>query len=140
MDDAILQTSAFIPITTTYASVLALIMLVLGVLVTVGRAKTDISLGDGGDPGMRKRMRAFGNFIEFVPMCVIIMLLVENASGRETVLHIMGIGLIVGRVAHAFGIHSDAAIPIARVAGALLTYLVLGLGALYALKLVLPGI
>lgn len=140
MEQAVEQGSAFIPITTTYGSILALMLVALALWVSLGRAKTGLSMGDGGDEMMQKRTRAFGNFVEYVPMAVIVMLLIENASGRDAILHTMGIALIVGRIAHVIGIHPARPLAVGRVIGAGLTWLVVGLGALYALKLVLPGI
>lgn len=134
------QTSAYIPITTTYASILALMMVALAVWVTLGRAKTKIMFGDGGDEGMIKRTRAFGNFVEFIPMGIIVMMVVENASGMSVALHIMGVALIVGRILHTAGMNPANPLTVGRGVGAILTYAAIGVGALYALKLVLPGI
>ena len=140
MEQTPLYAAAFIPITTTYAAILALMMVALASWVILGRAQTGVSIGDDGQELLKRRTRAFGNFAEYVPMCVIIMFVIENASGQPVFLHALGITLIVGRLAHAFGIHPERPMAILRVAGAALTLLVLGGGALYALKLVLPGI
>ena len=57
---------------------------VLAVLLTlhVGRMRTrkKISLGDGGDPEMVAAIRAHGNLIEFAPLCLLIIWLLNGPS------------------------------------------------------------
>ena len=47
------------------------------------RMRSKISLGDGGDNELRNRIRAHGNFIENVPIALLLMLLNDLAGIRD---------------------------------------------------------
>ena len=111
---------------------------VLAVLLTlhVGRIRTrkKISLGDGGDPEMIAAIRAHGNLIEFAPLCLFIIWLLNGPFGHRTIA-VMGIILLVSRVLHAGGMLG--LIPMGRTAGAVGTTVLL---AVASVMLVLGGI
>ena len=69
-------------ITALYAAPLALLMTALSIHVTMLRAKTKISLLDGGNHHLTERIRRHGNFVENVPMVLLLMLL--NHSRRAS--------------------------------------------------------
>jgi uncharacterized membrane protein YecN with MAPEG domain len=110
----------------------------LAVLLTlhVGRMRTTkkISLGDGGDAEMVAAIRAHGNLIEFAPLCLLIIWLLNGPFGHRTIA-VMGIILLVSRVLHAGGMLG--LIPMGRVAGATGTTVLL---AVASIMLVLGGI
>jgi len=54
------------------------------------RFKSKISLGDGGDHELRNRVRAHGNFIENVPIALLLILLNDVAGAQDSTLIIMG--------------------------------------------------
>ena len=59
-----------------------------------------INFGDGGDTELRNRMRGHGNFIENVPIALILLLLNElNGLAAETLM-LLGSILLVSRVLH----------------------------------------
>ena len=64
------------------------------------RMRSKISLGDGGDNELRNRIRAHGNFIENVPIALLLMLLNDLAGTSETILTILGSILLVSRLVH----------------------------------------
>lgn len=98
-------------ITPVIASILAIIMFPLTFQVSVRRAAlgkaandlTAVVFGDGNDETLRRRNRAFGNFIEYVPMCLIMLALIEIAGANEIFLWLVGSLLVVGRIIHALG-------------------------------------
>ena len=90
--------------TLLYASVLGLLMIVISVRVMLRRRAQKISLGDGGDVELLARGRAFGNFVEYVPMALILMGLIEMSGGSKTALNVFGAVLVASRTSHAFGI------------------------------------
>jgi uncharacterized membrane protein YecN with MAPEG domain len=111
---------------------------VLAVLLTlnVGRMRTKkkISLGDGGDPDMIAAIRAHGNLIEFAPLCLLLIWLLNGPYGHRTIA-VMGILLLVARVLHAGGMLG--LIPMGRVTGAVGTTVLL---AVASIMLALAGI
>jgi uncharacterized protein len=122
-------------VTGLYAVMLAVLFLVLSLRVVVYRRGNKISLGDGNDPILQLRIRAQGNFSEYAPFGLVLMLIAEAQGTPDIWLHICGSLLVIGRVMHGanftFGLRQ---MPL-RVGGMVLTFLSLGLGALMALPL-----
>lgn len=90
-------------ITALYAGILAIILVFLSVRVIRGRLSGRVSLGEGGG-ALSTLIRAHGNFIEYVPMALIVMGLLESRGTAGWVLHVLGIVLVVARIAHPFGL------------------------------------
>ena len=117
------------PITAFYAGLLALLFFVLSVRVIGMRRARLISLGDGGDKEMLRRVRAHANCAEYVPIVVLLMALAEGLRTSIYVLHAMGIALLLGRLLHAFALSRPRPLMPARVGGMALTFTALILGA-----------
>jgi len=66
-----------LPITSLVAGVFALLLVSLSVQVSLRRAKMNTVFGDAGDKTLRRRIRAHGNFIEYAPLALIALGLVE---------------------------------------------------------------
>lgn len=103
-------------ITSLYAAILAIMMIALSSHVSAKRAATNVSILDGGDPDLVIRMRRHGNFVENVPMALILMALAELDGVSHIWIHAAGILLIAGRALHALGLQADKATPM-RLAG-----------------------
>ena len=116
-----------------YTGVLALIFFVLSARTIQGRVAYRIALGDGDHPDMRSRMRAHANFAEYVPICLLMMWLLANMGFSATVIHVLGIMLVVARVLHPFGVHIRKSPNPPRLVGASLTLLVVLGGAILVL-------
>ena len=84
--------------TLLYASLLGILIVVLGLRVSLRRRRHHVSLGDGGDPQLTFRIRALGNFVEYVPFAILLTALVELSGGRAAVLHGIGSVLLVARI------------------------------------------
>jgi len=123
-----------LPITITMAAAATLINLWLGIRVSRLRRLHHVSIGDNGNPQVATRMRAHANFVEYTPLFLILLGLVEAARGSPVWLWAAAILFVVGRLAHPFGMDRPA--PNAfRLVGIVLTWLVmLGLAA-YALSI-----
>lgn len=67
------------------------------------RARLKISVGDGGNELLGRRMRAQLNFIEQVPVTLLVMGAVELAGKGGQWLAPLGAVFMLGRVAHAIG-------------------------------------
>ena len=110
-------------ITLLFAAALGLLNLWLSIRTGMLRVRGKASIGDGGDPLLLARMRAHANFVEYVPMALILMALIELIVGHSTILWAVGSLLVVGRLIHPFGMERAAPNPF-RVGGILITYLV----------------
>lgn len=121
-------------ITLTIAGACALLNLWLGIRVSQLRLRDKVSVGDGGNARLIARMRAQANFVEYAPIFLVLLAVVELARGSETWLWAAGIVFVLGRLMHPFGM--DRAAPNAlRVGGMILTWAALALLAIYALSI-----
>lgn len=90
--------------TALYALPLAALSLVLWFRVTKMRSRLKVSIGDGGHPELHERIRQHGNFIEWVPLVLLLMVLAEGNRAGATWLHVAGALLLAGRLMHPFGL------------------------------------
>ena len=95
--------------TALYALPLALLGLVLWFRVTSMRAALKVSIGDAGNPVLHERIRQHGNFIEWAPMVLVLMLLAEGNGAGALWLHAAGGLLLLGRLIHPFGLKAGNA-------------------------------
>ena len=93
--------------TALYALPLALLGLVLWFRVTQMRAGLKVSIGDAGNPALHERIRQHGNFIEWTTMVLLLMIIAEGNGAGALWLHIAGGLLLLGRLAHPFGLKAD---------------------------------
>jgi uncharacterized protein len=121
------------PITTLYAGALALVLLILSVRVIQARGATKVFIGDGGNELMIRRMRGQANFVEYVPMALILLGLLEYRGMAAWLLHALGATLLVARLVHGYAFSFSAHFPPGRFAGALLTQIVIGVAGIVAL-------
>lgn len=127
-----------LPITALYASILMIFALVLSFKAGGFRGKTGISVGQGEPINMdlAQRVRVHQNFLEYVPMAIILMGILELNGGNATFLHVFGVVLIIARIAHAIGLKHDNMGHPGRAIGAGGTALISLVAALYALWMV----
>jgi hypothetical protein len=59
--------------------------------------------GDAGDETLRRRVRAHGNFIEYAPLALIALGLVEYGGATPWVVWLLGGGFLLSRILHAIG-------------------------------------
>lgn len=123
-----------LPITLTIAGAAALLNVWLGLRVSLLRRRHEVPIGDGGQPAIATRMRAYASFVEYTPFFLILLALIELARGSETWLWGAAILFIAARLLHPFGMDRGGG-NLLRVIGVTVTWLVLlGLAA-YALAL-----
>jgi hypothetical protein len=113
------------PVTGLYASLLALLLLALALRVVVLRWRTKTGIGDGGDRGLARAIRAHGNAIEYVPIALVLLLVAELGGASPALLHGCGIGLVAARIVHATGLSRSAGASPERVAGTVGTFTVI---------------
>jgi uncharacterized membrane protein YecN with MAPEG domain len=114
-----------------YAALVGVLCVVLSVMVIRLRVAKRISIGDGDDRTLSRMTRVFGNFAEYAPLVVILLVLAEMLGTAKLWLHIFGIVFIVGRIAHAVGLYRTLGINPGRTIGVLATLgTILGLAAI----------
>jgi hypothetical protein len=116
------------PITALWTGLLGLLMLGLAMRVVRARVTEKVIFGDGGSAVLLQRIRVHGNFVEYVPMGIVLLLVLELNGARPLVLHSLGAGLFVARLLHAFGLSTSTGTTPGRFIGTILTWLVLLVG------------
>ncbi len=123
-----------LPITLVAVGLSAIIALWLSMRVGQVRIREKVSVGDGGNEAVIRRMRAHSNYVENTPFVLLLIAAIEisSGSGQPTWLFWVMIVYMLGRVAHAVGMDGGA-LEKGRMIGTILTMLtLLGLGG-YAL-------
>jgi uncharacterized membrane protein YecN with MAPEG domain len=105
------------PVTTLYAAVLALWVVVLLLRVVLLRWRSRAGEGDGGNRDLAKAIRVHANSIETLPIALLLMFGYELGGGSSDWLHACGILLVVGRLAHARGLSRTFGVSAGRIAG-----------------------
>jgi len=120
-----------LPVTLFASGVLGLLAVVLSMMVSMARSRTKVMIGDGvGTPGAEPlflAIRAHGNFVEYVPLALILLGGIEVSGASRLTCEVYAVLLIIARLMHAVGITKS--VLVLRAGGALTTTLVLvGLG------------
>lgn len=125
-------------ITALYASIMMIFALALSFRAGGFRGSTGVSVlfGDPVNMELAQRVRVHQNFLEYVPLALILMAIIEINGGNTTFLHVFGIVLIISRIAHAIGLKHDNMGHPGRVIGAGGTALMSVVAAGYALWMV----
>ncbi len=125
-------------ITPVYAAILGILYLTLAVTVIRGRYRLRISLGDGGEESLTRRIRAHGNFAEYAPMALLLIAFAELGGANGVILHGAGAALLVGRGLHAYALALTEGNLFARRYGMILTFaaIVIGIGACLHVSLI----
>jgi len=119
-------------ITVLYAGLLGLLHLALTMRVIRGRQTLSVSLGHGGDAELERRIRGHANFVEYVPLVLVLMLALEGTGAASGLIHGIGIILVIARALHGFALaYTESWVP-GRFYGTLLTLIVLAIASLAA--------
>lgn len=117
-------------ITPLYAGLLALVFVALSALVVRQRVILDKAPEGADETDLNKSMRVQANFVEYVPITLVLMLCAELQGAPAIAVHAMGIALLGARLAHAIGMTRTPQVTPLRAGGFLLTVLTLILSAL----------
>jgi uncharacterized protein len=120
-------------VTPFYAGLLVLLFLVLTIGVIRRRGSEKILLGDGGNAGMQRLVRGHANFVEYVPLALLLMAILELSRFSIYLLHALGIALVVARLLHAYAFSYNRHFMFGRVTGAVITFVVLAIEAVLCL-------
>lgn len=111
--------------TAIYAALLGLVLLALTFNVVRLRQSRKVGLGHGGHEDLHRAIRAHGNFVEYVPMALILILSVELLAYRAWIVHALGTALVVARILHAAGLARSSGTTAGRAIGISITWLVI---------------
>jgi uncharacterized membrane protein YecN with MAPEG domain len=106
-----------VPITAVYASLLALLAVVLVLVVVSLRRSLRIGLGDGGNRDLARAIRVHGNAIESIPLFLVLLGVYELNGGHSNALHSFGAIYLLSRVLHAWGLFSSSGVSVGRFSG-----------------------
>jgi len=118
-------------VTSLYAGLIALLLVVLALRVSLNRRRAAVGIGDGGDAVLARAVRAHANAVEWALPVLLLLLVTELVRAPVGMLHVAGIALVAARVLHAIGLSSSAGYSRGRFLGILLNWLVLVVLALY---------
>jgi hypothetical protein len=97
------MTPTVLPITLTIAAAAAVLHIWLAARVSAVRNSQKVSIGDGGNEILIRRMRAHANYGENMPILLILLALLELAGGDPRILWGAAILFVIARLLHAFG-------------------------------------
>ncbi len=125
-----------LPTTLSLAAAAGIINIWLAIRCGRVRMANKISIGDGGNDALVRRMRAHANYTEFTPFVLILIGAIELAGKGGKWLAIAGGIYMLARVAHGIGMDSGDENPL-RMAGIIVTMLTLIGLAIYAVLIAL---
>lgn len=124
-------------ISSLYGGLLGLLYLSLCWRVVDRRRQARVGLGSGGDAALERAIRVHGNFAEYVPLFLLLLLAAELGGAATWLLHVLGAVFLVARIGHAYGLSRSSGTSRGRFLGTLLTWVALLLAALLNLWLAL---
>lgn len=124
-------------VTPLYAALCGLLMMGLAYAVIRLRQKHRVNTGDGGNADLARAMRVQANFVEYTPLALLLLFMLEMSRQPVWALHLLGAALFVGRVLHAWGYLSSPRLTFGRMVGILLTLGMLGVTSIWLLLVVL---
>jgi len=91
-------------VTPIFIAILGLLFLPFTMRIALYRIKSKISIGTGDDPEMLRRMRGQANFVETVPIALILLIVMEITGASDMWLQSLGLTLVIARIFHYIGI------------------------------------
>ena len=88
-------------ITALYASILTLLIVWLSLNVIKARRKHKVRYGDGDNIHLIVARTAHSNTVQYIPLALILLLMLELNHASTWLIHLLGISLVVGRLIYA---------------------------------------
>ncbi|MBW4709093.1 MAPEG family protein [Roseobacter sp. YSTF-M11] len=111
-------------ITLFFTAIFVLVSVPMSIMVGLRRAKTGIMLLHGDDEDLLKRMRAHGNFTEYVPLALLALAGAEITGAPGWFVMVCGGVLLLARLIHYAALRRSATSG-GRLVGAAMTSLVM---------------
>ena len=116
-----------LPVTTVVAAIAAVALVAMSIAVSLRRRTVGVGIGFGEDTLLMRRIRAQGNFTEYVPLALILLGLAEYRQAPEFLLWTIAVLLVAGRCLHFMGMMTGS--TALRAPGMVATYGALLVGA-----------
>jgi len=94
-------------VTAIYASVLSIIICWLSLNVIKARRRNKVAYGDGGIEELIVARSAQSNAVDYIPITLILLFLIEYNGANMWLIHIAGISFVIGRIIHCYSILSE---------------------------------
>ena len=118
-----------LPAAAVYIAVLTMALVPLTFCVIRLRMVTGTGIGDGGHDRLAKAIRVHANYAENIPFGLALLLVLALLGSPLWAVHVLGLGLIIGRVSHALGLSRSSGPSPGRGLGIMLTQFSLLFGA-----------
>ena len=116
-------------ITGLYAGLFGILLVALSYRISALRRADGVGIGAGQSSRLERAIRVQGNFVEYAPLGLILIAILEFDGSEAWVLHFFGAGLLLGRLLHAIGLTKSAGVSLPRFWGTVITWIILlGLG------------
>ena len=109
-------------ITPLFAAILGLMYVALSLNVIRYRLASKILSGTGGNKDLRRAVRTHGNFMEYVPIALLLMWFIETLTLSSDSVFWLGSVLLIARVSHAFGMFYPEQFMVLRQLGVVATF------------------
>lgn len=89
-----------------YVVIGALLIIKFSLDVVRLRRQYRISIGDGGVSDLQLAIRIHGNAIEYIPLALLLLVVMEMNGADIWLIHLLGLFFFFGRLLHAWGLRS----------------------------------
>lgn len=90
-------------VTPIYAILLTMLFLILAARVIIERRSNEFAYGNNESHRIEAKIRAHANWAEYTPIALLLLLMAELQGTEAFWLHVTGVILLIGRVAHGYG-------------------------------------
>jgi uncharacterized membrane protein YecN with MAPEG domain len=109
-------------VTMLYAALCGVLLIALALNVVRLRTGRRIPLGMGEGSALEQPVRVHGNFTEYTPTFLILLLLAELSGAAFVFLHVLGAAFVTGRLLHAYGLSTVRARSFGRFYGSAISW------------------
>ncbi|MGA1762495.1 MAG: MAPEG family protein [Gammaproteobacteria bacterium] len=118
-------------ITLFYTSLITLLAIFLAYKVGIARTKSNTLLGEGNSTNLLQAIRSHANLMEYAPLALILLGLLEMSGVDALKLHLLGATFFICRVLHAYGLGISSESTPYRLVGTLGTWIIMLAMAIY---------
>ncbi len=90
-------------VTALVSGIIIIFQMLMTMYVINGRVKYKVSVGDGGEVAMERRIRAHGNLAENAAIILVALALLEFSSIPNVIVMVLGGWFVIARMAHVIG-------------------------------------
>ena len=103
-----------------FTAILLFIFIALSINAAFTRRKSGLAVGEADNETLLRAVRAHGNFVEYTPMFLISLFLIDHVSKNCEYILVIGSGFVLGRISHATSMFLKKGIL--RITGMFLTF------------------